>query len=51
MKDGLGTTLLAQVAEKWHNELASSCKGLLDVGQGSSWAKQFSYGYRLENGG
>ncbi len=25
MEDGRGTTWLAQVAEKWHNELAGGC--------------------------
>jgi len=32
MADGRGTTWLAQVVEKWHNELADGWKGLLVVG-------------------
>jgi len=39
MVDGRGTTWLTQVAEKWHNELADRCKGLLAADWGSSWRK------------
>lgn len=37
MADGRGTTWLAQVVEKWRNELADDCKGLLVADRGPSW--------------
>lgn len=42
MADGQGTTWLAQVAKKWHNELADGCKGLLAARCRPSWRKKNS---------
>ena len=41
MIDGWGTTWLAQVAEKWHNELVGGCKGSLATDWEPSSKKQY----------